>query len=90
MQNEPIYKLTKVFSFTMKSNKISRSGFGDADTGDLRKRAVKLAPNKKSGKQKHELYRGLNQVDDDDDEDFESYTKRESILDYFDDLDEDE
>lgn len=60
-----------------------------ADSNDVMRKAVKLAPNKKSGKEKHTLYKGLNQMEDQDD-DFEIYTKKESILDYFDDEEDDE
>ena len=50
------------------------------------KRAAKLDPIKKSGKERHALYSRL------DDEDFElqSLKKRESAFDYFDDGDENE
>lgn len=67
---------------------MTRGNFSEVESGDLMKKAVKLAPNKKSGKEKHTLYRGLNNMDDDDDDDLELYTKRESILDYYDDEDD--
>lgn len=69
----------------MKSSKMSREGALNADSNDVMRKAVKLTPNKKSGKEKHTLYKGLNQFEDDEDQDIEVYTKKESILDYFDD-----
>ena len=47
------------------------------------RKAAKLAPAKKNGKEKHTLYRSLE--NDDEDEDFKSIHKRESALDYYDD-----
>lgn len=52
------------------------------DSGDVIKRATKLAPNKKSGKERHALYSRLEQ---DDDEIDDYHAKRESVLDYLDD-----
>lgn len=74
----------------MKSNNDFRSqGAGAHDSG---KKAVKLEPIRKSGKEKHQLYRGLQHADDEDDEDYElnALRKRESVLDYMGDEDEDE
>ncbi len=64
---------------------MARGNFMSDESGETMKKAMTLAPNKKSGKDKHTLYRGLNQVDDDDELDDEIfYHKKESILDYFD------
>ncbi len=54
-------------------------------TGEPAKRGTKLTPNKKSGKQRHQLYQSLEAEEDD----LESLMphNRESALDY---LDEDE
>lgn len=59
-----------------------------ADTDDIIKKAVKLPPIKKSGKEKHQIYSQLDPYDDEDEFD-ELYVKRESVLDYFDDDEED-
>lgn len=74
----------------MKSNNDFRSQV--ANIQDAGKKAVKLEPIRKSGKEKHTLYKGLSHPQDEDDEDFDlsSIRKRESILDYMDDSDEDE
>ncbi len=48
---------------------------------DSMKKAVKLEPVKKSGKERHQLYDDL----DDDDQQLDYYKKKESVLDYFDD-----
>ncbi|MFR9523499.1 MAG: hypothetical protein SNH94_02880 [Rikenellaceae bacterium] len=55
--------------------------------GDTLKRGTKLAPNKKSGKERHHLYQSLEQ--DDDDIDDYNINQRESILDYIDEEDDD-
>lgn len=49
------------------------------DTDELRK-AKRLEPMRKSGKERHTLYGNIDEEDDD-----EPYVKRESALDYFDD-----
>ncbi len=54
------------------------------DSGDVIKRATKLAPNKKNGKERHALYSSL----EDDDVVDDYYQKRESVLDYLDDDEE--
>ena len=70
----------------MKQNKGFRTGHDD-NAEDALKKAVKLAPIKKSGKEKHYLYSDL----EDEDEDLElNYRERESILDYFDDGEEED
>ena len=71
----------------MKSTQKFRStaeGFG-AD--DLLKKPAKLEPIKKSGKEKRTIYSALQ---DDDDDELLTLHKRESILDYFDDVDEED
>lgn len=68
----------------MKSSKEFRGKSNDFDSGDLVKKAIKLEPIKKSGKEKHSLFSEL----EDDDLELDSYKKRESVLDYFDDEDE--
>ena len=66
----------------MKSTKDFRGSREAFDTGDTIRKAVKLTPIKKSGKERHTLYGGLD--DEDDDPELMSYKKRESALDYFD------
>ena len=59
---------------------------GTADTEEVFKRATKLAPNHKSGKERHSLY---SQFDDDAESSVSDYrSKRESVLDYYDDAEE--
>lgn len=69
----------------MKSNNDFRSQV--ANIQDAGKKAVKLEPIRKSGKEKHTLYKGLSHQADDEEDDFDlsSLRKRESILDYMDD-----
>ena len=67
----------------MKQNKGLRTGHDD-NAEDALKKAVKLSPIKKSGKDKHYLY---SELDDEDDMELD-YRKRNSILDYFDDEEE--
>lgn len=64
----------------MKATKVSRDRAGGHESEDSLKKAAKLDPIKKSGKEKHSLY---NQ----DDEDLELYIlkKQKSTLDYYDD-----
>lgn len=66
----------------MKSIKDFRA---DHNVGDTLKKAVKLEPIRKSGKEKHIIYKGLSSDDADDDMDYNSLRKRESVLDYMDD-----
>lgn len=69
----------------MKSNKGFRAAVSERDPGESQRKAVKLPPIKKSGKDRHALYSTL-----EEDDDLEiGYRKRESVLDYFDDVDED-
>ncbi len=66
----------------MKSERDFRGKAGHLHTADTLKRAVKLDPVKKSGKERHSLYEEL---EEDSQEGFNAgYRKRESILDYFD------
>lgn len=69
----------------MKSTKDFRTAGGD----DTTRKATKLDPIRKSGKERHSLYKSL---DDDEEEDAELLTlrKRESVLDYLDDGEEEE
>lgn len=69
----------------MKSTKDFRTAGGD----DTTRKATRLDPIRKSGKERHTLYKSLG---DDEEEDAEliALRGRESILDYIDDGDEDE
>ncbi len=69
----------------MKSHKNAHQS-NDVFEGDATKRATKLAPNRKSGKERHHLYQSLES--EDDDEDYYLPSERESALDYFDDGEE--
>lgn len=71
----------------MKSNQGFRQKAHGGESEDLLKRAAKLSPIKKSGKEKRAIY---SQLDDDEDADLLSYRKRESVLDYFDDSEEEQ
>lgn len=71
----------------MKSQKAVRVSNGRFDSDDSLRKAGKLAPIKKSGKDRYNLYGGM--ADDEDDEQLD-YKQRESILDYFDDQEDDE
>lgn len=55
---------------------------GTADREDVFKRTTKLAPNRKSGKERRTLYA---QLDDEEDAPLDYGTKRESAFDYLDD-----
>ena len=68
----------------MKSNNDlrGRNGFGSED---LLRKAAKLEPIKKSGKEKHAMARELDEEEDDLELNFH---KRESVLDYYDDGEE--
>ena len=58
-----------------------RNGAADAD--EVFKRATKLAPNRKSGKERHSLY---TQFDDEEQDASYGYkAEQESVLDYYDD-----
>ncbi len=66
----------------MKSTKILKTKEQPYLESDSLRRAAKLSPNKKSGKDRII-------IEDDEDDEFLSYKKKESVLDYFDDDDED-
>ena len=70
----------------MKSNQNFRHKVRETKSEDLLKRAAKLEPLKKSGKEKRTIYSRL----DEEDEDAEllALRKQDSIIDYFDDGDE--
>lgn len=72
----------------MKSIKDFRSKQQSFDSEVSMRRASKLEPIKKSGKEKHSLYSRLDDDDDDDDAELRSLRKRESAYDYFDDGEE--
>lgn len=68
----------------MKQDNGIRTGHDD-HAEDALKKAVKLPPMKKSGKDRHNLYSELEEEDD-----LElDYREKDSILDYFDDGEED-
>lgn len=69
----------------MKSTKDFRGAGSRPDSEDLR-RGTKLSPVKKSGKERYSIY---SKEEDDDDEIFLSSSKKESVFDYFDDVEED-
>ena len=60
-------------------------GIREHDADELRK-AKRLDPIRKSGKERHSLYRS---IDEEDDEDLLGTTRRESVLDYLDEGDDD-
>lgn len=66
----------------MKTPKVIR----EHDADELRK-AKRLDPIRKSGKERHSLYRS---IDEEDDEDLLGTTRRESVLDYLDEGDDEE
>lgn len=70
----------------MKSNNEFRPKGHVQDREETMKKAGKLPPIKKSGKERHALYSSL----DDDDDATVGYRRRESVLDYFDDMEENE
>ena len=71
------------FSRIMKSNRGFRHKASDGGSEDLLRRAAKLSPIKKSGKDKRTIY---SQMDDDEaDAELLALRKQESVLDYFDD-----
>ena len=61
-------------------------GIREHDADELRK-AKRLDPIRKSGKGRHSLYRS---IDEEDDEDLLGTTRRESVLDYLDEGDDEE
>ena len=61
-------------------------GICEHDADELRK-AKRLDPIRKSGKERHSLYRS---IDEEDDENLLGTTRRESVLDYLDEGDDEE
>ena len=61
-------------------------GIREHDADELRK-AKRLDPIRKSGKERHSLSRS---IDEEDDEDLLGTTRRESVLDYLDEGDDEE
>ena len=61
-------------------------GIREHDADELRK-AKRLDPIRKSGNERHSLYRS---IDEEDDEDLLGTTRRESVLDYLDEGDDEE
>ena len=61
-------------------------GIREHDAAELRK-AKRLDPIRKSGKERHSLYRS---IDEEDDENLLGTTRRESVLDYLDEGDDEE
>ena len=61
-------------------------GIREHDADELRK-AKRLDPIRKSGKERHSLYRS---IDEEDDEDLLGTTRSESVLDYLDEGDDEE
>ena len=61
-------------------------GIREHDADELRK-AKRLDPIRKSGKERHSLYRS---IDEEDDENLLGTTRRESVLDYLDAGDDEE
>lgn len=70
----------------MKSTKDFRGKTNDFSAEDLLRKAAKLEPIKKSGKERHAIF---SQLDQDDDENELRAMRRDSILDYYDDGQED-
>ena len=60
----------------------TQKGIREHETDELRK-AKRLEPRRKSGKERHSLYRSI-----DEEEEEELMPRRESVLDYLDDQDE--
>ena len=64
----------------------TQKGIREHDADELRK-AKRLEPMRKSGKERHSLYRS---IDEEDDEDLLGTSRRESVLDYLDEGDDEE
>ena len=64
----------------------TQKGIREHDADELRK-AKRLDPIRKSGKERHSLYRS---IDEENDEDLLGTTRRESVLDYLDEGDDEE
>ncbi len=65
----------------MKSTKDFKSPRAEHDSDSMRK-ATKLSPMRKSGKDRHSMFEDM---DEQSDEEYTEPKKRESILDYYDD-----
>ena len=72
----------------MRSNKDFRSASGRFGPEDSAKKAIRLEPIKKSGKERYTVF-GHAEEDYDEDAELMSYKKQESALDYYDDGEED-
>ena len=59
----------------------TQKGIREHEADELRK-AKRLEPMRKSGKERHALFSGLDE--DDEDETYAPFVKRESVLDYLD------
>ena len=64
----------------------TQKGIREHEADELRK-AKRLEPMRKSGKERHSLYRS---IDEEDDENLLGTTRRESVLDYLDEGDDEE
>ena len=62
----------------------TQKGIREHEADELRK-AIRLEPMRKSGKERHSLYRSI-----DEEEEEELMPRRESVLDYLDDQDEEQ
>ncbi len=58
---------------------------GGAEREDSMRKASKLSPFERSGKERHNMYKSIKSEDDEDFEDDYKPEKRESAFDYFDD-----
>lgn len=67
----------------------STKDFSKATAEDSLRRASKLDPIRRSGKDKHQLFKSLSSSDEEEEEDYQ-FSKRESILDYMGDDEEEE
>lgn len=67
----------------------TQKGVRGHDSDELRK-AKRLEPLRKSGKERHALYSSIarDEEDEEDEEDYTAYPRRESALDYLDDEEE--
>lgn len=55
-----------------------------SDQGDSIRKAAKLDPFNRSGKERHQLFKSLNNKDEEEIDELYTPAKRESTLDYFD------
>ncbi len=83
---EKLLLILSVSKRIMKSNKEFRAKGQSLAGDDIMKKVVKLPPIKKSDKDKHYMFSSIEE--EDDDAELESYRKKESVLDYFDDGEE--